>query len=366
MRRVLVTSVLAAVVASAALVASGGQAIASSPARHPVGNEIDGFVADDGAPNSMPAGIVNGACTPSADHPYPVILVHGTLANEAFTWQALAPMLANAGYCVFGLNYGANADTADSQDHFYGLDYIQNSAAQLAAFVRKVLAWTTEASGGRPGRVDIVGHSQGGMMPRYYIEHSWDCSHITVNAYGESQCARDATGTSGASTVHMLMGLAPSNHGADAYGVVPLFEAAFGSETWTVPEEAGCPSCGEQEAGNPFLTALNGPDGSLEAVPGVLYYVMDSAYDELVTPAPNPVTAALGEWPSAFLHGPADQVMNIELQSQCPTDTTDHIGIAYDPVALYDVMHELLDNATTIDAIPPPDCPLLVPPVVSG
>lgn len=351
------------VVASAALVSTAGTAAAG---QYPVGSEADGMASELTNPTGMPPGVVNGPCTPSADHPYPVVLVHGTFANENFSWQALAPMLADDGYCVFGLNYGGTTFTTEFGDHEYAIDYIENSAAELAAFVQQVLAWTTEPGGAKATQVDLVGHSQGGMMPRYFIEHGWDCASPTPTPYG-AQCARDdATGTAGASQVHMLVGLAPSNHGADAYGLVPLFEQLFGSNTWTFPEQAGCGACGEQEANSPFLQALNGPGGTLEAAPGVLYYVVESEFDEVVTPAPNPVDEALGEWPSAFLHGPAQQVMNITLQSQCPTDATEHIGIIYDPVALWDVTHALADNGTTVTAPPPPTCPVLVPPLVSG
>ncbi len=341
--------------------------------------ELLGIESEFSDPTGMPPGVVNGPCTPPAAHPYPVVLVHGTGANANFSWQTLAPMLADAGYCVFALNYGANQYTADSGDHLFALDSVENSAAELASFVDTVVIPDTGA-----GQVDVVGHSQGGMMPREFIEHDWNCSStaITTNAYGEQLCAMlpqlDTTGAGdgatcssdaqieGASCVHMLVGLAPSNHGADAYGLVPLFEALFGAYTWTIPEEAGCPACGEQEAGNPFLTALNGPNGSLEATPGVLYYVIESADDEIVTPAPNALNEALGVWPSAFLHGPATQVLNEVLQSQCPTDATEHLGIIYDPVALQDVMAALADNGSSIQALAQPTCPAFVPPVVSG
>lgn len=371
-RRVAVAASAGVLALVGGLLAGGGAALASSGQAYKVGNEIDGMLADNNAPDSMPPGIVNGPCTPSSQHPFPVVLVHGTFATEAFTWQALAPMLANDGYCVFGFNYGATAFTAQSGDHVYAIDYIEHSAAQLSAFVSQVLAWTTEPGGGNATQVDIVGHSQGGMMPRYYIEHGWQCGagYVSINSQGETQCTEDDTsGTPGSSAVHMLVGLAPSNHGADAYGVVPLFESLFGANSWTFPEQAGCGACGEQEAGNPFLTALNArPSGGdqASASPSVLYYVIESADDEVVTPAPNEISALEHDWPSAFLHGPPDKVSNVLLQTQCATDATDHVGIVYDPVALYDATQALSDNDTTIESIVQPQCPLVVPPVVSG
>jgi pimeloyl-ACP methyl ester carboxylesterase len=147
----------------------------------PVGNFSSGVATEFTDPSGNPPGTDLWSCRPSASHPNPVILVHGTLANENFSWQELSPMLANAGYCAYAFNYGADASTAG---HFYGLADIVRSAGQLATFTDKVLAATGAA------QVDLVGHSQGGMMPRYYIQFLGGAPHV-----------------------HMLVGLAPPIRG---------------------------------------------------------------------------------------------------------------------------------------------------------
>jgi Lipase (class 2) len=314
-------------------------------------------------PTGMPPGVVNAPCTPAAAHPYPVVLVHGTAANANFSWQTLAPTLSDAGYCVYAFNYGANSWTQDSGNHTFAFDFVEHSAGQLADFIQNVVLPDTGASA-----VDIVGHSQGGMMPRYYIEHGWDCSSVSTNSYGERACRQDdGAGSAGSSHVHTMVGLAPSNHGADAQGSVAAFAQVFGSSTYTFPEQ-GCGACGEQEAGSPFLTALNAAEP--DAGSSVLYYVIETGDDELVTPAPGPVTQARGQWPSAYLHGSLGQVLNVRVQDQCAGDQTDHIGIIYDPVAVQDVTAALTNNGTPGSAplaLPAPVCPAApVPPLISG
>jgi hypothetical protein len=209
-------------------------------------------------------------------------------------------------------------------------------------------------------------------MPRYYIEHRWNCSSVTTNGFGEQGCAQDDADTTmptGASFVHTLVGLAPSNHGADMQGLMAEMIAIFGPNAWTFPEQ-DCGACGEQEAGNPFLTTLNGPNGSLEATPGVLYYVFETGYDQVVTPAPGPQQQALGQWPSAYLHGSSSQVLNVRLQDQCANDGTDHAGVIYDPVAIQDVVTALANNGSPSSgalSVAAPTCPLTpVPPLQSG
>ncbi len=240
----------------------------------------------------------------------PVILVHGTFADMSDSWQALSPLLYNNGYCVFALNYGSY-DGSGSVG-VYATGDIAASAQQLATFVDRVLA----ATGAK--KVDLVGHSQGGMMPRYYIKN-----------------------LGGASKVDTLVGLAPSNHGTTLEGLFTLAGYFPGASSLV---GADCPACEEQEAGSSFITALN--HGG-ETVPSVKYTVIESDNDEVVTP-----------YTSAFL-ATAPNVTNILLQNQCPLDQGEHLSMPYDHIADADVL-------TALDPADPqhPACTPVLP--VSG
>src|SRR5437764_2104668 len=219
------------------------------------------------SPTASPPGANNWSCKPSAAHPYPVILVHGTFGDMSDSWQALSPLLYDNGYCVFALNYGSY--NGSGSFGIYATGPIEDSAQQLSDFVDRVLA-ATGAS-----KVDVVGHSQGGMMPRYYIKN-----------------------LGGASKVHSLVGLAPSNHGTTLNGLFTLASHFPGSDAFLTD----CPACQEQEAGSPFITNLNAGG---ETNPNVKYTVIESDNDEVVTPYASPFLA------------PAANVANILLQRQC-------------------------------------------------
>ncbi len=243
------------------------------------------------SPTASPPGANDFSCQPSAVHPRPVILVHGTFADMSDSWQALSPLLHNHGYCVFALNYGSYEGSGSVG--IYATGEIAESAAQLSSFVDTVLA-ATGAEG-----VDLVGHSQGGMMPRYYLKN-----------------------LGGAAKVHTLVGLAPSNHGTTLDGLFTLASFFPGAEAFT---GALCPACQEQAAGSSFLIELNAGG---ETAPGVAYTVIQSKYDEVVTP-----------YTSAFLSGPG--VNNITLQNQCPLDLGEHLSMPYDHIADADVLTAL-------------------------
>lgn len=223
------------------------------------------------SPGPFPPG--TNSCTPTAARPYPVVLVHGTFENAAQNWVTLAPYLQARGYCVYALNYGNN-----------GTGEIRNSAQQLKNFIEGFVLPTSGAS-----KVDIVGHSQGGLMPRDYI------NNLGGSAY-----------------VNELIGLSPSNHGTQNPGAYAA---------------ASCIACQEQQYNSPYIQSVNQPT---ETKSPVDYTVLQTKYDEVVLP-----------YTSAFLAADnGSQVTNVTLQDKCPNNRDDHLATPYDPVVF-----QWVDNA---------------------
>ncbi|MEY9843442.1 esterase/lipase family protein [Streptacidiphilus sp. MAP5-3] len=283
---------LAVVVAAAGITAFAAQP--ASAAWYPVDYHFNiGFAAGFFAPGSAPAGANDWSCKPSAAHPDPVVLVHGTLENMNDNWGGASPLLVDDGYCVFAFDYGGPSASSPIQ----GTGAIEDGAAQLSSFVDQVLGATGAA------RIDLVGHSQGGMMPRYYIKD-----------------------LGGAAKVAKLVALSPSNNGTTLDGITQLAQQLNVLEPANGLLSAACASCVEQEVGSSFLTALNAGG---ETVAGIDYTVIATKDDEVVTPYTN-----------AFLPA-APNVTDITVQDQCALDQSDHLEIAYDPVALTDMLNAL-------------------------
>lgn len=253
------------------------------------------------ADTPAPPGANNWSCHPSYLHPRPVVLVHGTFENMWQNWSTVSPALTAAGYCVYALNYGANNY---SNGINYGLGPIENSASELSTFIDKVIASTGAA------KVDIIGHSQGGMMPRYYLKF-----------------------LGGSYKVNTLIGLSPSNYGTTLGGLTTLANQFPGfqqvaqqfQQTIVQAINAGCQACAQQIVGSDFLNRLNAGG---DTIYGIKYTVVETKYDEVVTPYTN-----------AFLKGAGAN--NITLQNQCAFDISEHVGTAYDPISLHNILNAL-------------------------
>jgi triacylglycerol esterase/lipase EstA (alpha/beta hydrolase family) len=306
------TAATAATAALLAIAAPGAQA-AYSP--YPVTFSVPAAVLAAAASSTTPPpGANDWSCKPSAAHPEPVVLVHGLAANMVDNWDTMAPLLADNGFCVYAFTYGNDP----GEPYIGGLQAMENSAPQLAAFVNEVLA-ATGAS-----KVDLVGHSEGTVMPRYYMEF-----------------------LGGAAKVDRYVMLTPIWHGTDVLGLstleqlgdeldpsaIALVDGLFGTATT-------CGSCAEFLTGSPFLQNL---DAHGMALPHVTYTDIVTKYDELVVPYTN-----------GILNSPG--VTNITLQDQCPTDFSDHLAVAFDPTAAQDILNAL--DPAHARAVP---CTLVLP-----
>jgi hypothetical protein len=251
-------------------------------------------------PGVSPPGSNRWNCEPSKRHPNPVILVHGLGANQSENWQTMAPLLANNGYCVFSLTYGRSDIPAPPISYIGGLQRMEDSARELSAFVDRVRS-ATDAD-----KVDIVGHSEGSLMPNYYVKF-----------------------LGGDRYVDHYVGLTPLWDGTTLYGV-SQFEELAGTLRLGGLESALfaplCKSCRQFLRGSDFMDKMNSDGGP--AVDGVTYTMIMTKYDELVIP-----------YTSGMMH--AKNATNYVLQDRCPTDFAEHGAVAADPVAARYILNAL-------------------------
>ncbi|HEX3784382.1 MAG TPA: alpha/beta fold hydrolase [Pseudonocardiaceae bacterium] len=277
------------VLIAAAALLIGGLAQPAAAATYPVQpNIVAGAAAAASNPDASPPGTNNFSCKPSAEHPYPVVLIPGTFSVMEDDFGALAPILANAGYCVFSLNYGGTAGSL-----IQAIGPSATSAQQVAALVSKV----EQATG--VSKVDLVGHSQGGLLGEYYLK--------VLN---------------GAQNVHSYVGLSPTTHGTTLDGLTALAAFFPGANKFL---GSLCDACVDQETGSAFLGPL---DSGPIAQAGVDYTVIETLNETVVTPVG-----------SSFINEPG--VTDEYVQSVCPNDSVDHADLAYDQVTIQETLNAL-------------------------
>jgi len=224
-----------------------------------------------GPPLSVPVSLLSQAlvCTGDLRHAArpPILLVPGTGSNpkDNFSWNWERALLAQAWpFCTIELPGSALAD-------------IQVAGEYVTYAIR-----TMHAQAHR--RVDILGHSQGGMVPRWALRF-WPDTRGMVDD---------------------LVGLAPSNHGSAAgdFACTPSCSPAY----WQQRSEAN------------FIAALNSRQ---ETFTGISYTVIYTHSDWVVTPN-------LDSTGSSSLHGGGGAITNVAIQDVCPLDLTEHLGMAYD------------------------------------
>lgn len=247
-------------------------------------------------PETPPPGANDWSCRPGAAHPRPVILVPSTASTMAQNWAVLSPLLKNEGYCVFAMNYGAFRSPLGVS--YFGGKPVESSAAELAAFVDRVRAATGVA------QVDIVGHSQGGILAEYYVKF-----------------------LGGAANVRAIVGLASPTKGGTLNGLLAAAQnlrrvaPVAGEALWALAQD-NAPSMMQLRIGSPLIERL----GSVPEPQGIAYTKIASRYDPIATPYRN-----------VFIDG----ANNVLVQDRCRRDFADHGALAFDRIALREVRNAL-------------------------
>lgn len=200
-----------------------------------------------------------------------MLLIHGTTSNSranfSWNWDRAFDREQRA-RCDVDLPDSGNGD-------------IQTAAEYVVYGIR-----TLHAAAG--SRIDLLGHSQGGMIGRWALKY-WPDTRGMVDDY---------------------VSLAAPHHGTVVRAVQCAATRSCSAANW------------QQRTGSDFLTALNrGP----QTWPGVSYTQIYTRTDEIVVP--NLDSNGSSSLPSA------SNVSNIAVQELCPSETVEHFGMAYDNAA---------------------------------
>ncbi|WP_347956060.1 esterase/lipase family protein [Gordonia aichiensis] len=274
----------------AALIASPGGQSTAQPEPTDFVSAARAAIADPGLAEN-PTGANDWSCRP-ATGTRPVVLLHGSWENSFNTWAQMAGRIARSGRCVFAVNYGDDrgASLAGRGPQVYATAPIPGSAHEVSRFVDRVLAATGA------DQVDVVGHSQGGVVALYYLTYS-----------------------GGRRTVHNVVALGSSYRGVTLGGFDRTAGRLREAGVDVMPAVGGVLGQASRDrlAGSPLLRRLNAE----RVLPvGVLTNV-SSRDDELNK-----------DLEGTQLPG-GDHVSNVVLQDRCAVDRSGHFQLPYSPFA---------------------------------
>jgi triacylglycerol lipase len=212
---------------------------------------------------------VPSGATAQAETKDPVIVIEGTGSSQPLLpildYNVLVERLEHDGYRTFLFRLpGA------------GLGDIAETSAAFRPFVDQVLSQTGAS------KVDLIGHSQGGLIGRYYIKF-----------------------LGGATKVDSMIGIAAPHYGsqvanlASLYGVLDCLSFEF---------------CQQSVTGSQFLQDLNGDDDTFG---NVAYTNFATTLDEIVVPYTNSFQRSAG-------------ATNVTIQAHCPLRVVEHLLLATD------------------------------------
>ncbi|KAI9903587.1 hypothetical protein N3K66_000116 [Trichothecium roseum] len=216
----------------------------------------------------------------------PVVLLHGLSANRDVGLSGLVRHLSDLGFCAYSPTYGAHA----LAPWVGGLRSMPDSAADLADYIRAVRDRTGS------DKVDVVGHSEGGVMALY----------VPLTQPGVAEI------------LGRTVSLGPAVHGAKYFGFTDLFYLG-GEATRALAALAfdllGCPACDDMATDGRVYDDFKAAGNNI-VQPGVQATVVVSTSDALVQPE-----YSLVDQPG---------VRSVVVQDLCPDDAVGHAGLASD------------------------------------
>lgn len=261
-------------------------------------------------PNVAPPGANDYSCKPKQGQ-RPVVLVHGTWESAYDNFAMISPELTRAGFCTYTFNYGITEPLAGGGaialiPGANGTGDIPRSAGQLQTFVDSV-RYRTGAS-----KVDIIGHSQGGLLARQYLRFN-----------------------GGRDKVKKLITLGATNHGTTILGIGTLGRAInnLGINILGAAQLPVGVAGIQQVVGSDVVNRINAGG---ETLPGIDYTIIRTDFDEVTTPPQS----------TSLKAGPDATVNNVALQENCPVDHSDHVSMSYSPRAV-SLIKRALDGGTT-------------------
>ena len=236
------------------------------------------------------AGLTPIPATAAPTRPDPVILIEGTGSSEpvvpAVDYNVLIERLEADGYQAFVWPLPGR-----------GLGDIRETSAAFAPFVDQVLAQTGAH------RVDLIGHSQGGLVGRWYIKF-----------------------LGGATKVDSFVGLATPHYGTKLANLAMLYGLA---------DCLDYPFCQQATTGSDFLGDLNGDDDTYGQVE---YTNFATRLDTIVIPYTN-----------SFQRSPG--AVNVTIQDRCPLHIVEHLGLAIDGTTYSGIQDALAHRAVTLNCL---------------
>jgi triacylglycerol lipase len=220
----------------------------------------------------------------------PVIVIEGTGSSQPLLpildYNLLVDRLERDGYRAYLFRLPG-----------FGLGDIRETSAAFRTFVDQVVSETGAS------KVDLIGHSQGGLVGRYYIKY-----------------------LGGASRVDSMIGLAAPHYGTGVANLVYLYG---------ILDCLGFAFCQQSVTGSEFLRNLNGDDDTFG---NVAYTNFVSALDEIVVPYTNAFQRSSG-------------ATNVTIQSRCPLRIVEHLLLATDGTTYSGIQDALAKRPISLDCL---------------